>query len=154
MNLPNGGVDPNTVISSNVYLYQTAFPNNNSKYRPSSVKTTGGGDAMLLSPLANLLPSTSYTFVVTAGVKDMNGDAFTAIHRNIHHRQTSPAVSQNYAFTQVPLPTTAGSRDHRRADRPRRRSVGVDRRWPDSAFPINSDGTLGTPQVITSLQTA
>jgi fibronectin type 3 domain-containing protein len=154
LNLPNGGVDPNTVIPSNVYLYQTAFPNNNSKFVPASVKTTGGGDALLLSPLADLLPSTSYTFVVTAGVKDINGDAFTPYTEAFVTGNSIPAVSQSYAFSQTALPTTQGF------------AVTDVQIGPDGdlwastetgqilRYGINSDGTLGTPQVITSLQTA
>ncbi|HWE01725.1 MAG TPA: fibronectin type III domain-containing protein [Tepidisphaeraceae bacterium] len=154
VNLPNGGIDPNTVNSSTVYLYQTGYPNNNARFVPASVKTTGGGDALLLSPLQNLLPNTSYTFVVTSGVADVNMDAFTPFTEAFTTGNSVPAVSQTYAFTQVALPATTG---FAMTDV----QMGPDGDlWASTEvgqilrFPINSDGTLGTPQVISTLQTA
>ena len=153
VNLPNGGILPTSVTTSTVYLYQTAFPGNNSKFVTSSVKTTGGGDALLLSPLSNLLANTSYTFVVTSGVMDVNNDAFTPFSASFTTGSTPPPVSQNYAFTKVSLPSTAGY------------AITDVQMGPDGdlwastevgqilRFPVNSDGTLGTPLVTTSLQT-
>ncbi|HET6248081.1 MAG TPA: Ig-like domain-containing protein, partial [Tepidisphaeraceae bacterium] len=154
INRPNGAIDPTSVNSSSIYLYQTAYPNNNAKYIPESVKTTGGGDALILTPLQNLLPDTNYTFVITSAVTDVNGDTFTPYTESFTTGNTVPVPSQNYAFTKIALPTTAG---YATTDV----QMGPDGDlWASTEtgqilrFPINADGTLGTPQVIISLQTA
>ncbi len=41
-----------------------------------TVKTSGGGDSIVFSPLSILQANTEYTFTVTSGVKDTAGEAF------------------------------------------------------------------------------
>ena len=74
--LPNGennifGVDNETVNSRTVKLFEVATGNE----VPSSANGTGGGDAINLTPIAQLELNTSYRFVVD-GVKDLTGVTF------------------------------------------------------------------------------
>lgn len=148
--LPNGGLDETTINSSDVYLTR----NSDHSLVPSLPNTTGGGDAIILQPQSPLTPNTSYTFTITAGVKDVNGDTFTPFtsmfttgsasgtgNSSASFQEISLATAQNNAFTCVrigPDGLLYGSTEDGRIFR-----------WA-----INGDGTLGTPQIITSLQQA
>ncbi|MDX1990945.1 MAG: Ig-like domain-containing protein [bacterium] len=68
--LPNGGLDNNTVTNDTVYLYRTAGSEVSDRVALSSLNTTGGGDAITLTPANPLLPNTNYTLVITSGVRD------------------------------------------------------------------------------------
>jgi fibronectin type 3 domain-containing protein len=152
VNLPNGGLAPNSVIGANVYLY----PSNNSSnsgFVPSVVNTTGGGDAIILTPSVNLQPNTKYVFSITNGVKDVNGDAFTPYTESFTTNNTAPAVNPSIAFQKVALPTTAGVPFTDMQIGPDSKLYASTEDGRIFRFVINSDGTLGTPQIFTTLQT-
>lgn len=67
------GVEPATLNSNTVYLHPTGNP---AAKVPAEVNTTGGNDAIVLTPDDLLLANTQYTFVVTSGVMDQQGNAF------------------------------------------------------------------------------
>ncbi len=67
------GVDSATLNSNNVYLHPAGQPANKV---PAEVNTSGGNDSIVLTPDNILAANTQYTFVVTAGVKDLEGNAF------------------------------------------------------------------------------
>ncbi len=67
------GVDPNTLNQNTVYLHPTGNPGNKVA---AEILTSGGNDSIVLSPDALLASNTQYTFVVTSGVKDLEGNSF------------------------------------------------------------------------------
>src|SRR5205823_8619912 len=73
VNLPtNGaGIDAST-LAGNVLLYRTS----DHKAVAGVINTSGGGDAIVLQPTDFLDKNTSYTFQVTAGLKDTSGATF------------------------------------------------------------------------------
>ncbi|HWE04593.1 MAG TPA: Ig-like domain-containing protein [Tepidisphaeraceae bacterium] len=154
VNLPNGGLDPNTVIGANVSLYPINQGSTNSADVPAVVNTTGGGDAIILTPTINLQPNTQYTFAVTAGVKDIHGDAMTPYSESFTTGNTLPIVNQNIAFSKTVLPTTSGTPFTDMQFGPDGKLYASTEDGRIFRYPVNADGTLGTPQVITSLQTA
>jgi hypothetical protein len=68
------GVDAATLNSNTVFLYKTS--DGPSTKVPSSLNTTGGNDSVNLTPYNLLLPLTNYTFRVTSGLKDLEGNSF------------------------------------------------------------------------------
>ncbi len=148
--LPNGALDPSTVNASNVTLQR----NSDGANVASIVNTTGGGDAIVLTPSNFLDANTTYKLTVSANVKDVSGTSMTPFTMTFTTGSGSSAGNLNVAFQQVPLGTAAGV------------AFTCVRIGPDGLlyassedgrifrFPINADGTLGVPQVISSLQTA
>ncbi len=72
LNLPNGALDPSTVNGASVHLINNA----NGQLVAATVNTTGGGDAITLTPSGILVANTSYTFHITSNVKDVSGASF------------------------------------------------------------------------------
>ena len=72
LQLPSGGVDPNSLSSSTVQLHRVS----DGAAVGAKVSTSGGADTINLDPDSPLAPSTLYRFDVTSGVKDVNGNAF------------------------------------------------------------------------------
>ena len=73
--LPNvgQGIDEGTLSSATVRLYPSGNPG---AAVPANLNTSGGGDAVVLQPLALLAAHTPYTFEVTAGLRDLAGQPF------------------------------------------------------------------------------
>jgi glucose/arabinose dehydrogenase len=71
--ITGNGVDPSTLNINTVYLHPTGNPGNKV---PAEVNTSGGNDSIVLTPEVLLASNTSYTFVVTSAVKDLQGNAF------------------------------------------------------------------------------
>jgi hypothetical protein len=71
--ITGNGVDAATLNSNNVYLHPTGNPGNKV---PAEVNTSGGNDSIVLTPDSLLAINTQYTFVVTSGVKDLEGNSF------------------------------------------------------------------------------
>lgn len=145
LNLPNGGINNNTLTSSNVYLTKAGAK------VAATVNGTGGGDAIILTPSASLTANTTYTFNITSGVKDLSGTSFTAYTSTFKTGATPPPVSTTIKFTKVSLPNSTGKYTSL--------AIGPDGKLYALAddgvihrFAINADGTLGTPQLIYSLQ--
>lgn len=148
--LPNGGLDPNSINSSDVYLTR----NTDGSTVPALPNTTGGGDAIILQPQSALTANTSYTFTITAGVKDVNGDTFTPFTSMFTTGSSSGTGNSTVSFQEISL-TTAQSNAFTCV------RIGPDGLLYASTedgrifrWAINGDGTLGTPQIITSLQQA
>ncbi len=149
LSLPNGGIDPTTVTNATVTLMQTS----NGMVVPSTVNTTGGGDALILTPAINLSQSTQYTFSVTAGVKDVKGNPIVAFAEKFTTGTTLPPVDQTIAWQKTPLATTQGTPFTDMHIGPDGRMYASTEDGRIFRYVINADGTFGLPQVITSLQT-
>jgi glucose/arabinose dehydrogenase len=150
LQLPMSGIDPSTVDGKTVSLVN----NTTGAAVAAIVNTTGAGDAIILTPASSLKPYTTYTFTVTSAVSDSSGDAMTPYKSSFTTGAASPPTDTAVAFKKVALPTARGVlfTDVK---------VGPDHRVYASAqdgrifrYPINADGTLGAPQIITSLQDA
>ena len=146
------GVDAATLTPSTVRLYPTAGGPDVAANR----NTTGGRDAIVLQPTALLQPSTQYTFVVTDGVKDETGAAFIPYQMSFTTSANNPGGGggADVNFEKVLLPTARGENFTTV-------TIGPDDKLYASTIAgevwrwvINPDGTLQTPEVISSLQTA
>lgn len=72
LQLPNGGVDPNSLSTDSVILQRVS----DGAPVPGNVETSGGGDTVNFSPTVELEASTLYRLSVTDGVKDVSGASF------------------------------------------------------------------------------
>ena len=148
--LPNGGIDPRTISAGTVALVRTM----DHSVVSDIVNTTGGNDAIILQPQVLLDPNTSYTFLITSGLKDIKGVPFKPIAMVFTTGAQGGTTDPTLAFQKVTLPTAQNATFvcvRVGADHMLYASTLDGRifRWG-----INPDGTLGSPQVISSLKTA
>jgi hypothetical protein len=153
VHLPNTGfgIDPSTLTSQTVKLQRTS----DNTQVPATLNTSGGGDVIVLDPSALLDSNTSYTFRVTEGLKDLSGAAFVPYTSSFTTGSSSSGTTNSPAsFEKVTLPTASGSSFTSLAMGPDGKLYAGTIEGEIVCFPLNPDGTTGTPQVITSVQTA
>jgi glucose/arabinose dehydrogenase len=149
LRLPNGGINNSTITPVNVYLTEEAT----GVTIPANVNGTGGGDAITLVPTSPLNLGTSYNFHVTEGVKDLSGASFIPYASRFTTGLGSTSEVLNVKFDKIDLPNATGHHSSL--------TVGPDGKLYALSidglikrFSINSDGTLGTPDSLYSLQDA
>ena len=147
LKLPNSGINNSTITSSNVYLAEEGT----GILVPSTVNGTGGGDAITLVPDSHLQLSTRYRFTITPGVKDLSDSSFIPYSSTFTTGSSSTSDIINAQFDKVALPNTVGKHSSL--------TIGPDGKLYAltidgiiQRYPINVDGTLGTPQLIYTLQ--
>jgi glucose/arabinose dehydrogenase len=152
LNLPNGALEPSTVNNTTVKLVKTS----DSSSVAATVNTTGGGDAIVLQPTADLAANTQYTFTITAGVKDVTGASFVPFTSTFTTGTLGGTTNTSIAFSQVALSNAQSTQ----GDGFTCVRIGPDGMLYASTeegrllrWTINSDGTLGTPTVSTVIQT-
>jgi fibronectin type 3 domain-containing protein len=150
LNLPNSGLNPATVNASNVQLYRTS----DHSLVPGVVNTSGGGDSIVLQPAAILGANTQYTFSVSSAVQDTTGVSIVPYAVTFMTGATASIPDPAISFANVDLPTAEGApftcvKIGPDQDLYASTEDGRIFRWT-----INGDGTLGTPRIITSLQSA
>jgi hypothetical protein len=148
LNLPNSGINNATVTTSNVYLAEKATGTR----VPANVNGTGGGDAITLVPSVSLKLSTTYVFNITSGVKDLSGVSFIPFSTTFKTTAT-PTPKLSIKFDKVQLSNTSG-RHSSLTIGPDGKLYALTADGIIKRFPINANGTLGTPQLIYSLQDA
>jgi regulation of enolase protein 1 (concanavalin A-like superfamily) len=146
VNLPNSGIDP-TTLNGNVLLYRTS----DHTLIPGVANTSGGGDAIVFTPSNLLDANTNYTFQVTGGLKDTTGSTFTAFTSTF----TTGSAGGNdgtMAFTHD-VQTASQGQTYTCV------TVGPDHKLYATTidglilrFTIGADGTLSSPQTITTIQ--
>ena len=148
--LPNGGVNSETLSSATVRLIRTR----DGAPVAGEPGTTGGGDQIIFTPASLLEANTEYRFEVTDGVQDSTGAAFVPFSMTFTTASATPQIDPTLSFEKIALPNTAGLRFTAVKVGPDNKLYAgvVDGRI--IRYPINADGTLGTGQTITSLQTA
>lgn len=147
LKLPNSGINNATITTSNVYLTEEGTGANIS----STVNGTGGGDAITLVPTAPLKLSTTYRFTITPKVKDLSDSSFIPYSSTFTTGSTSSSDLTSVQFDKINLPNTVGQHSSL--------SIGPDGKLYAltidgiiKRFTIKADGTLGTPQLLYSLQ--
>lgn len=152
VNLPNSGINSRTLSATTVKLIDTSTNTPVS----ATLNTSAAGDVIVLTPKGSLKAKTKYTFEVTNGLKDSNGTVFLPYRVSfttgtvLSADSESPAIS----FDQIQLPNVP-SKPYSTV------VIGPDGKLYASTllgeilrFTINPDGTLGSYQTITSVQTA
>lgn len=154
VNLPNvgAGIDPATLTSSTVRLLR----NRDNVAVPANRNTTGGGDAIVLQPTVVLDATTRYRVEVTSGLKDVSGASFLAFDSTFTTGTTTSngGAVINAQFAQVSLGTAQGQMFTSVTMGPDDKLYAATYEGKIYRFPVAADGTTGTPQIISSLQTA
>ncbi len=154
VNLPNvgEGIDPSTLTSNTVKLVR----NGDGAAVPANRNTTGGGDAIILQPTVLLNANTLYHVIVTSGLKDLSGASFlpydTSFMTGISTQSGGGSI--NAQFAKVSLPTSQGESFTSLAVGPDNKLYAATFDGYIYRFGVNSDGTVGTPQIIDSVRTA
>lgn len=147
LKLPNSGINNATITAANVYLAEDST----GVRVPANVNGTGGNDAITLVPSSPLKPGTAYRFTITSAVKDLTDSSFVPFSSTFT-TDTKPSVNlTNIKFDKVALPNTAGQHSSL--------TIGPDGKLYAltidgiiKRFVINADGTLGSPELIYTLQ--
>ena len=150
LELPNSGVDPETLTQDAVTLTNTAT----GEQVAATIGSSGGFDTITLQPTELLEQATTYRFDVSSSVTDQNGVPFKPYSATFTTGNEVPAQLNDISFEQVALPAADGERYASLA-------LGADGKLYAATvdgrimrFAVQDDGTLGTRQTITALQQA
>lgn len=144
--LPNGGVAAASLTASTVTLTRLS----DGAAVPATTITSGGGDVINLSPTAPLAVGTAYRFTVTGGVTDVTGTAFTP-YSIVFTTGTGGNPGGPAAFDKV-VGVATGASFTSVLTGPDGRLYAGTLDGNVYRFPINADGTLGTPLIIGSVR--
>jgi hypothetical protein len=144
-----GGIDETTVDANTVKLFRGSATGVPVAGQPN---TSGGGDVLTFQPADLLQPNTTYTFVITDGVKDTHGNAFVPFSTTFTTGSAVVATDASIAFEKVFLNTAQGERYSTMAFGPDGRLYAGTLTGLIHAFTVNADGTLSAPEVISTVQ--
>jgi fibronectin type 3 domain-containing protein/glucose/arabinose dehydrogenase len=152
LNLPNvgKGVDTATLNTSTVRLYRTI----DRVAVPGHVSTSGAGDTITFQPFGALEANTQYTFEVTSNVKDTSGAQFMPFTSTFTTGTAITPTDPNIAFQKVSLPSAQGQLYSSVTMGPDGKLYASTLTGLIQRFSVNSDGTLGAAENITTVQTA
>ena len=145
---PGHGVDAATLNGSTVKLYRAS----DRKLIDATVNTTGGGDAIVLTPKSQLDANTSYTFEINDGVKDTAGNAFVPFVTTFTTGTATTPADPRVAFEKVQLTTATGAQYSGLTMGPDGKLYAATSEGLIHRFDIKPDGTLGVPEVISTVQ--
>jgi fibronectin type 3 domain-containing protein len=145
---PGAGVDAATLNSGTVRLYRTG----DRKLVEATVNTTGGGDAIVLTPKGPLDANTSYTFEINDGVRDTSGAAFVPFVMTFTTGTAATTADPRIAFEKVQLTVATGHKYSGLTMGPDGRLYAATSEGLIHRFDVRADGTLGAPEVISTVQ--
>jgi len=148
LNLVDAGVNSST-LKKNVTLTRQA----DGKVISANVNTTGGGDAIVLTPLVLLDRNTTYIFNVTPGVKDTAGRTFTAYTAKFTTGTAGGVSNPNVRFDQVKMTNGTGYAWTSVAIGPDHRLYAGTYSGYIVRYDILDDGTLGASKTIKTVIT-
>ncbi len=152
VNLPNvgAGVSDTTVRApGNVTLTRVS----DGRVIPANVNTTGGGDAIILTPISSLETNTRYRFSVTSGVKDTAGASFAPFSSTFTTGATAASVDPTIRFNKIPLPLSQGYQWTSLVIGPDGRLYAGTRTGQIIRFNLNPDGSFGGSKTIQTIRT-
>ena len=154
VNLPNvgAGIDPATLTANTVRLLR----NSDGAAVPANRNTTGAGDAIILQPTDLLDASTNYRVEITSGLRDISGAPFLPFDSSFTTGTgtSGGGGSIDAEFAQVALPSAQGQSFTSLTMGPDNKLYAATIDGNIYRFAVNADGTTGTPQIISSVQTA
>jgi glucose/arabinose dehydrogenase len=145
--LPNGGVAKDSLTDETVYLTETRTQ----RRIEGSINTSAAGDVISFQPNSPLSPNTEYTFTVD-GVRDFSGVALLPFSATFSTGAGGAQITPRFDI--VDLPTTRGERHTSLAFGPDGNLYASTVDGRILRYSVSGDGTLGTPQTLTSLQQA
>lgn len=157
VNLPNcGGIETDTITPETVRIVDVAT----GQPVESKVNTSGGGDVLVVQPVAALNPNEQYRFEVSSGLEDLSGAAFKS-YQSTFRTGTSAGSTGNGTFTgtftkqPTSAPLLVGGEGYTSVQKgPDGKLYAATNTGDVYRFPINADGSLGTSEKISSLTAA
>lgn len=141
------GIDTKTISADTVYLYR----NSDGAKVAGVLNTSGGGDAIVFTPTVALDANSTYTFVVTDGVKDITGVTFASYTSSFTTGTQGGTVDTSVAFSQTAQTASQGVRYTSMAFGPDGKLYATTIDGKIYRFAVGADGTLGTPQIISTI---
>jgi glucose/arabinose dehydrogenase len=145
---PGAGIEESSLNSNTVKLIRAR----DGKVVNAVLNTAGGGDAIVLQPTSLLDPNTQYTFIVTSGLQDLVGASFQSFSSSFTTGTRGGATDPSVAFERVLLPTAQHQQFSGITIGPDHRVYATTLDGRIFRFAINSDGTLGDPDDITTVR--
>lgn len=147
--LPHGAINPNTVTSSTVRL----FDETTGAQVPAATNTSGGGDVLVLTPNEALTADTTFRFEVTNGVQDIAGNAFTPYTSHFTTGQIQSGTGiPGVAFEKVDNPATHGNLFTSVTIGPDGKLYAATENGYIARYTIGADGTLSGQQLISTVR--
>ena len=119
---------------------------------PANVNTTGGGDAIVLTPLNPLESNTEYRFTITNKVTDTSGATFVPYTSTFTTGNQIATADPTIRFTKVELPTAVGYQWTSLAIGPDGRLYAGTRTGQIVRFTLNADGTVNNSKTIQTVR--
>ena len=145
--LPNTGLDASTVTTDNLRLVRVS----DNQPVDVTVNTTGGTDAIVLTPRRILNAQTEYRFEIDSTVMDDFGNPVEAFSSTFTTGFGVGSTDTGVAFDQVALPAANGDIWTGLEIGPDGKLYATELFGEIHRWTINSDGTLSGEQTITSL---
>jgi glucose/arabinose dehydrogenase len=152
VSLPNvgHGVSESTLKSANVKLYKASDTSKTAI--AANLNTTGGGDAIILTPATLLASNTKYTFQVTSGLTDTSGASFQPFTMSFTTGTAGTPAVTNIAFDKVALSAANGHRYTGVTIGPDGKLYAGTMQGAIFRYDIKSDGTLANKTQINSIK--
>ncbi len=148
--LVNGaGVDVNTLNLNNVKINRSS----DGLFVNANLNTDAGGGVIVMTPTALLSANTQYTIKVEAGLKDTDGNAFTAYTAKFTTGTAGPVVDPDIVFNKTNQATSVGFQYTSVAWGPDNKLYAGTLDGQILRFSVGADGTLGTPEVFNTVNT-
>lgn len=149
VNLPNvgAGIDSATLNADSVYLERA----NDGANVPLKLNTTAGGDAITGTPRSPLEANTEYRFTVSRLLKDVSGASFIPKSSTFTTGSSLSTTTSPARFLKSPQPTSSGYSETSVAVGPDHRLYSTTLDGRILRFPINADGSLGSPTIISTV---
>jgi hypothetical protein len=148
---PGAGVETSSLTNATALLYITG--DTTKTQIPAIVNTTGGGDAIILTPSSPLAANTQYTFEVTDGVKDTAGASFIPYTSTFTTGTAGGIIDTSIAFSKVVLPNATGQQFSSLTIGPDGKLYAGTMDGKILRFDIHSDGQLAAPTVFNVVRT-
>ena len=148
LNLPNSGVDANSITSDSVYLANAGT----GERVAGTPGTTGGRDSITFQPSRALDEFTQYQFTITSAVTDEDGVPFSPYTATFTTGAGEGSGPANVEL--VEQAAAARERHSSLAFGPDGNLYATTIDGRIKRYPVGPDGTLGSPTTITSLQAA
>lgn len=120
----------------------------------SNVNTTGGGDAIILTPLTPLESNTEYRFTITSKVTDTSGATFKPYTSTFTTGNQIATANPKIRFNKVELPITSGFEWTSVTTGPDGRLYAAARSGHIVRFTLNPDGTIYSTRTVQTVRQA
>jgi glucose/arabinose dehydrogenase len=144
------GIDPATLNTDNVHINRAS----DNQFVNVRINADAGGAAITIQPNALLAANTAYKITVGSGLKDTSGNAFAPFSATFTTGEQVPAQDPRIVFAKANQSAGAGKEYASLAWGPDNKLYAGTLKGEIVRFTVGSDGTLSSPQTITTVNTS